>query len=334
MKYAHLKQEQRYVISVMLQSDRHYSLTDIAREIGVSKSTVSREIRRNCDMRGRHHYDSGLAERKAKARMAGRRHCVRFTPGMRKAVESLITREQLSPEQIVGRSRLTGKAMVSHETIYKFVWEEKRRGNTGMAENLRRKGRRYARRGGAYRSRGVIRNRVGIEHRPAIVDGKRRFGDLEIDTIIGRNHKGAIMTIVDRCTRIVLIRKLGGKEAESLANAAIRALWPLRHLIHTITADNGKEFARHEDIAAALGIDFYFARPYHSWERGANENVNGLIRQYIPKHTDFDNISDDFVMAVQDKLNNRPRKSTGFYSPLEFSKRILNFALDNVALSS
>ena len=132
---------------------------------------------------------------------------------------------------------------------------------------------------GQYRSRGLIQNRVDISLRPSVVDEKKRFGDFEIDTMIGRNHKGAIMTTNDRCTHLVLIRRLAGKEATPLASTAIEALLPYKDKIHTITADNGKEFARHKEIAKGLDAEFYFARPYHSWERGANENTNGLIRQ-------------------------------------------------------
>ena len=140
--------------------------------------------------------------------------------------------------------------------------------------------------------RGYIPNRVDIEERPAIVDLKKRFGDLEIDTVIGSNHKGALVTINDRLTSKVWIRKLSGKDAVPLALKTIEALQPIKDLIHTITADNGKEFAKHQEIAEKLEISFYFCKPFHSWERGANENMNGLVRQYIPKGTDFSEITD------------------------------------------
>ena len=173
--------------------------------------------------------------------------------------------------------------MVCKEIIYKWIWKEKRRSNDELARNLRHHGRRKRKRGSEYNSRGRIRDRVDISLRPPEVDQKLRFGDFEIDTIIGKNRKGAVMTINDRCTKIVLIRKLTGKEAGPLAEMAIDALAPYKDMIHTITADNGKEFARYKDIAGSLGIQFFFATPYHSWERGANENTNGLARQYTPK---------------------------------------------------
>jgi len=150
---------------------------------------------------------------------------------------------------------------------------------------------------------------------PAIVDQKVRFGDLELDTVIGKNHKGALLTMNDRVTGLLWIRMLTGKEAAPLTEKAIETLMPYKHLIHTATADNGKEFAFHHRIADELEIDVYFAKPYHSWERGANENTNGLIRQYFPKGTDFESISEQQVKEVQDKLNNRPRKRLGYMSP-------------------
>lgn len=220
--------------------------------------------------------------------------------------------------------------MVSHETLYKWIWDEKRHGNRELSDSLRHHGRKYAKRGAANRSRGIIKDRICIENRSQIVNEKSRFGDFEIDTMIGKNHKGAIMTTNDRCTQFVLIRRLEGKEATPLAKAAVEAL----SILHTITADNGKEFARHKEIAQKLVVQFYFARPYHSWERGANENTNGLIRQYIPKGKDFSTLTDEFIREVEWKLNNRPRKSLGYLTLLEYFKKMFNFTPDSdVALS-
>lgn len=165
-----------------------------------------------------------------------------------------------------------------------------------MAQNLRHHGRRKRKRGGECKSRGQIVDRVDISLRPPEVDEKLRFGDFEIDTIIGKNRKGAVMTINDRCTKIVFIRRL-----------------------------TGKEFARHKEIAKVLDVQFFFARPYHSWERGANENTNGLARQYIPKGTDFEDLTDEYIAEVEWKLNHRPRKSLGYLTPLEYFKKIYKF---------
>ena len=170
--------------------------------------------------------------------------------------------------------------MVSHETIYQWIWQDKRMGGE-LHKRLRRQGRKYSKRGSKNAGRGFIPNRVDIDQRADIVEQKQRFGDLDIDTIIGKNHKGAILTINDRATSRVWIRKLSGKEAAPLAKKTAAALRKVKRLLYTITADNGKEFAKHEEIAQELDISFYFCKPYHSWERGANENTNGLIRQYI-----------------------------------------------------
>lgn len=322
--YKHLAREQRYALKVLLQVG-DLNKTQIAARLGVHKSTITREIQRNSDGRGHHQYKDDLAQRKYERRMKQRPHAKRFTEDMKLEVRRLIVQEQYSPEQIHGRFTLEGKDMVCHETIYQWVYACKRRGDREMADNLRHRCKKYARRGSVNRSRGTIKDRVDISQRPAEVDAKNRFGDFEIDTVIGKNHRGAIMTINDRCTSLTLIRKLDGKEAVPLARNAIEALSPYKQQIHTITADNGKEFAAHQDIAKALGISFFFARPYHSWERGANENTNGLARQYIPKGTNLDDVSEEYVAMVQNKLNNRPRKRLGYLTPIEYCQKMFNF---------
>ncbi|MBI4649249.1 MAG: IS30 family transposase, partial [Bacteroidia bacterium] len=183
---------------------------------------------------------------------------------------------------------------------------------------LRRRGRKYRKRGNAKDTRGIIKDRVDIEQRPAIVNEKERLGDLEIDTVIGQNHKGALLTINDRVSSMTWIAKLNGKIADELAHKTIEVLNPFKNLTNTITADNGKEFADHKIISAGLDVDFFFANPNHSWERGANENMNGLIRQYFPKGSSFENVSNEDVARVQDILNNRPRKKLNFLTPNEF----------------
>lgn len=229
---------------------------------------------------------------------------------MKLLVESLL-KCYFSPEQICGRIKLLKGHIVSIETIYQFIWTDKKKGGA-LYTYLRRQGRKYRKRGGSKDNRGVLKNQVSIDDRPAIVDEKARFGDLEIDTVIGRNHKGVLLTINDRYTGLVWIRKLKSKESEALAREAIGALLSFKELICTMTADNGKEFAHHELIAFELDIDVYFAHPYHSWERGANENTNGLIRQFFPKGSDIENLSEERIKIVQDRLNDRPRKRLGY----------------------
>lgn len=309
----HITKEQRYTICVMKQQG--FSQKDIALTIGKDKSVVSRELKRNCDKRSKK-YDADLAQRKYEQRQRYKPKRIRFTEDIKQHVDELLN-EDYSPEQIVGRSKIAEKPCVSIERIYQYVWKDKKEGGT-LFKHLRRKGRKYRKRGSSKDTRGIIKDRVDIEQRPAIVNEKQRLGDLEIDTVIGQNHKGALLTINDRVSSMVWIARLEGKNADELAQKAIEVLSPYKNLLNTITADNGKEFAEHKTIASDLSIDFYFAKPYHSWERGANENMNGLIRQYFPKGSSFENISNDDVQRIQDILNNRPRKKLNFLTPNEF----------------
>jgi IS30 family transposase len=294
---------------------QNFSMGEIAAVIGKHKSTISRELRRNCDRRsGR--YDADLAQRKCERRQKEKPHRVRFTEEVRLRVEAML-REDYSPEQIVGRCKLEGLECVSVETIYQHVWGDKRRGGD-LHTHLRRKGRKYRKRGAKKDSRGVIRDRVSIDERPKVVDDKSRFGDLEIDLIMGANHRRALLSANDRASGISWIALLEGKDSKALAEKAAETLMPFKGLLHTITSDNGKEFAEHKAIAKSLAVDYYFAHPYHSWERGANENMNGLIRQYLPKGTSFDSLDDNEIKRIRDKLNNRPRKKLGYLTPIEY----------------
>lgn len=309
----HITREQRYAISAMKQQG--FKQVEIAMAIGKDKSVISRELRRNCDKRsGSYNFD--LAQRKYDQRQENKPKNIRFTQEVRLLVDSLLL-DDYSPEQIAGRAKLDGHQCVSHERIYQYVWQDKKKGGN-LHLHFRHRGRKYHKRGAAKDNRGIIKNRVDIEKRPKIVDEKIRFGDCEIDTVIGKNHKGALLTINDRVTSMVWISLLLGKEAEPLTEKAIEVLMPIKNMLYTITADNGKEFAYHQKIAEALNVDVYFAKPYHSWERGANENTNGLIRQYFPKGSSFEYITNEQVAYVQNKLNNRPRKKLGFLSPNEF----------------
>lgn len=309
----HLTVEQRYTISVMKK--QNYKQKDIAIAIGKDKSVVSRELKRNCDKRSGS-YKSDLAQRKYDQRQKDKPKHIRFTEDIKQCVDELLNKDY-SPEQIVGRTKLEGVACVSAERIYQYVWLDKKEGGK-LHIHLRRKGRKYRKRGNAKDTRGIIKDRVGIEKRPAIIEDKTRLGDLEIDTVIGQNHKGALLTINDRVSSKVWIAKLNGKNAEELAQKTIEVLFPYKEITHTITGDNGKEFAEHKIISHDLGIDFYFARPYHSWERGANENTNGLIRQYFTKGSSFESITDKDIEMVQNILNNRPRKRLNYLTPNEY----------------
>ena len=309
----HLTVEQRYTISVMKK--QNYSQKEIANAIGKDKSIVCRELKRNCDKRSGS-YGHDLAQRKYEQKQRNKPKHIRFTTQVKQCVDELLNKDY-SPEQIAGRMKIEEKTCVSPERIYQYVWKDKKDGGI-LYTHLRRQGRKYRKRGNAKDTRGVIKNRVDIEQRPAIVNEKERLGDLEIDTVIGQNHKGALLTINDRVSSMSWIAKLNGKNADELAQKTIEVLNPFKGFMNTITADNGKEFAEHKIISTSLDMDFYFAKPYHSWERGANENMNGLIRQYFPKGTSFENISNEDVQKVQDILNNRPRKKLNFLTPNEF----------------
>lgn len=311
-KMAHLTLEQRYKIEVYRNLGK--SLSVIADYIGKDKSVVSREIKRNSDGRnGR--YKADLAHQKALERHHKKPKKLYLT----KAVEDDLLRyiqKDYSPVQIAGRAPLDGVEMVSAERIYQYIWKDKKRGGR-LYKHLRTKGKRYRKRGSKKDSRGLITNRIDIDKRPKIVDQKQRFGDLEIDLVIGKNHKGALLTINDRSTGMLFLGKVNSKDAQEIEAKAIELLEPWKPLLHTITSDNGKEFANHLQIARILDIDYYFAKPYHSWERGANENLNGLVRQYFPKKSNFENITQQEIDRVQNILNNRPRLRFDFKTPNE-----------------
>ena len=310
----HLTLEQRYTIQVL--REEKLSQQAIANRIGKDKSVVSREIRRNADKRNGT-YKAELAQRKYTERMTSKPKACKFTEEMKTMVDKLLANDY-SPEQIAGRCKLEGRPCVSHERIYQYIWEDKmRKGQLYL--HLRHHGRKYRKRGAAKDSRGKIRDQVSIDERPEIVASKIRFGDLEMDTVLGKNHKGAILTINDRATKLCWIRLLTGRESEPLAKQVIEALTPLQSIIQTITVDNGKEFALHEAITQQLKVPIYFAHPYHSWERGANENMNGLIRQYLPKGISFEGVTEAYVLQIQQQLNNRPRKSLGYLTPKEYA---------------
>lgn len=309
MKYKQLTLSKRYHISTLIKQG--YKQKDIALEIGVSESTISRELKRNSF--GKYNAEEAQIEHFKRQKSKNKRKSIT------KSIEKYI-REKLkldwSPEQISGRMRVDKNITIHHETIYRFIYSNKS-SNGRLYLHLRHKNKKYHHRSKVYQRRGVIKNRVCISLRPKIVDSKRRVGDWEIDTVIGANHKGALVTIVDRASKFTLIKKVDTKQADVVTAATLDLLHPLKKLTHTITSDNGKEFAYHDVISKSLDTSFYFANPYHSWERGLNEHTNGLIRQYIPKKREFENISKDEIVTIANKLNHRPRKSLNYKTPFE-----------------
>jgi len=221
---------------------------------------------------------------------------------------------------------------ISHETIYKHIWSEKRKGGS-LFKHLRNSNKKNRKRYGIKQSRGRIKGRISIDLRPAIVDAKSRIGDWEIDTITGKNSKGYLVTAVERKSKLTLVKRVADKQSDEMAKAVISLLRPYKEKVLTITADNGKEFTRHKKMSKSLKTDFYFAHPFHSWERGLNENTNGLLRQYFPKKLDFATIKDKDVLLAMEQLNNRPRKTMGYATPNEV---FLNYNNDinHVALTT
>ena len=315
---AHLTVSQRYTIEVMYKAC--HKQIDIARLIGKHKSVVSRELKRNRDGRSGE-YRSSLAQRKYQKRQKEKPKLKRFTTAIKVSTESLLQKDY-SPEQVVGTLKKEGEPSVSIERIYQHIWSDKKKGGK-LYEHLRNQGRRYRKRGSLKDNRGLIKNRIDIDKRPKVVEQRSRFGDLEIDLIIGKNHQQAILTINDRASGMLKMRKVESKNATQVSSAIVDELEDWIPYLHTVTADNGKEFANHEFVAQQLNIDHYFAKPYHSWERGSNENLNGLIRQYFPKKSDFTKIPNQHIKKIEDKLNNRPRKRFNFENPIFVMNQLL-----------
>lgn len=308
--YTQLTQKHRYQIYAFLKAG--FSQSVIASEINVHKSTVCRELKRNKGQKG---YRPKQAHAKTINRRQKAVKYVKLTPKIIILVNNLI-RQDFSPEQVAGSLKRNHGLMISHETIYKHLIVDKANGGN-LYKHLRRSNRKRRKRYGSRNLRGQITGRVSIDLRPTIVDNKQRIGDWEIDTVIGKNHQGALLTIVERKSKYTLIQRLAYKRSQLVADATINLLAPFRQKVFTITSDNGKEFAEHQRISKGLRAKVYFAHPYHSWERGLNENTNGLIRQYFPKNTNFKTITIENVQKVMDRLNNRPRKTLEYATPNE-----------------
>ena len=308
MSYTQLTHGQRYQIYGLMKEG--HNQTQIAANLACHKSTISRELRRNRGYKG-------YRPQQAQA-MAHDRHYKSHPPriaALTWARVELLLLQQWSPEQIAGRLKLEQQPTVSHEWIYLYIYADKKRG--GKLYRQLRSQKKQRKRYGGHARRAQIPNRISIDERPAIVASKSRIGDWEADTIIGARHKGALLNCTERKSKLTLLRKLESKGALEVKRSCIDLLSPCADQVHTITVDNGKEFSDHRDIAAVLETAIYFAHPYCSWERGLNENTNGLIRQYFPKKYDFAKITHHDVQRVAARLNNRPRKTLGFRTPNE-----------------
>ena len=306
MSYTQLTQEQRYQISALLKTE--YSQTEIAVFIGVNKSTISRELRRNQGQRG---YRPKQAHQFSQQR---RRETIskRISTETWTQIDEKL-QQDWSPEQISGWLKKNTDTAVSHEWIYQHIYLDKRNGGD-LHKHLRCQKKRR-KRAGDYDRRGKIPNQVSIEERPEIVEKRERIGDWEADTIIGAGKQGAVVTLVERKSRFTLLKQVTRRTALAVEDAILDLLAPYQAATHTITFDNGKEFANHQAIAQKLQANVFFAHPYSSWERGTNENTNGFIRQYLPKGSDFSSITDDQISFIKERLNDRPRKCLDFLAP-------------------
>ena len=305
--YTQLTQAQRYQIYALMKMG--HPQTQIATCIGVDKSTISRELSRNRGQRG---YRPKQAHRLALSRRKQGQYRIQAETWV--LIEAKI-RLDWSPEQIAGWLLKHYHIQVSHEWIYQYILRDKQAGGD-LYQHLRCQKKRR-KRYGRHDRRGQLPNRRSIEERPAIVDQRQRIGDWEVDTIVGKGHHQAVVTLTERKSRLALLRKVERRTAALVRDAVIDLLHPVADRSHTITGDNGKEFAEHERIAQDLGVDFFFAHPYAAWERGANENMNGLVRQYIPKNRALTSVTENEMEQIMIKLNHRPRKCLDFKSPYE-----------------
>jgi IS30 family transposase len=309
--YRHLTYENRCQIYTLKKSGMAPS--NIALELGLNKSTITRELQRNSG-------DTGYRFKQAQRLSESRRSeasgtSLKMTPDFRDLIEDKLA-IQWSPVQISGWMKRNLSSSISHERIYQHIWRDKKQGGT-LYKHLRHNGKKYHKRGSKNAGRGFIPGRIDIEERPKIVEEKQRIGDWELDTIIGKDHHGAIVSMVDRASKFSKLMLVPNKTSESVTSAITKSLGPLEPFVLTMTADNGKEFAAHEQLKQVLDAQVYFAKPYHSWERGLNEHTNGLVRQYFPKGTRFDSLSQDDVQKVESLLNGRPRKVLDFQTPME-----------------
>jgi len=314
MKYQQLTTEDRYTLSALRMQD--YSVAKIAEAIGRHRSTIYRELNRNKNKRS-----GGYVAPEADSRTRGRRRRSRrnrhYTEDDFKIVRKFLHKDW-SPEQIAGyikRKKLMKRKM-SHETIYQYIWRDRHNGGS-LWRHLRQSPKLRRKRYKAYDSRGRLANKRHISERPASVETRKEFGHWEIDTVMGRGSSDCIVTLVERKTGYVMIGELPDRTTDSLNMKTKMLIRRDRFKFKTITADNGTEFNQYEKIEMGTGVKFYFANPYHSWERGTNENTNGLIRQYLPKGKSMASLTQAECDEIAYQLNTRPRKRLNYKTPLE-----------------
>jgi len=320
----HLTKEQRYVIQALHKLKMSKAV--IAEEVGVDRSTIYRELNRNSSKRS---YQAEKAQMYANERKERFSYNRRFTDSVQKTVVKYITEEQWSPEQIVGYCQKTGVEMVSFERIYQFIRKDKSQGGV-LHKHLRHQLKHRRRSVSASSAR--INDRISIDQRPEKANNREEFGHFEMDLVVGKDNKGAILTITERLSRHFICRYLPyGKTAKYVSQAVIEELLPFKEHVLSITTDNGTEFADHKTITKKLEAIVYFAHPYSSWEKGQIEYSNKLLRQYIPKKSIINHDTTLNLKSIQAKINRRPRKNLGYEKPFEL---FYNFINRNVAFAS
>ena len=313
-RYHQLTSQERHTLSTLRKQGYHQAA--IARALRRHRSTISREVRRNSkDGEGRV-YRPALADDCARWRRSRSRRNQRFGPSHWRIVDACI-QEEWSPEQAAGRLRLENRLSISHETIYRHIWRDRRQGG-GLYLHLRCSPKQRRKRYGRYDSRGRLAGKRTLDERPPGALNRSRVGHLEADTVIGNiSDKHCVLTLVDRKTGYVMIGKLKARTVEATNRRALCLIKNAPRRTRTITVDNGTEFHGYKAIEHATGTRFYFATPYHSWERGTSENTNGLIRQYLPKRTSMAHVTQRACVRIARKLNSRPRKRLGYRTPEE-----------------
>lgn len=312
MAYHQITSEERYTIATLRREG--FNLSEIARHLGRHRSTLSREVRRNAARHDGAYRAHGAIERTSARRSRSRRNR-RFSAEDLAQVEALL-RQKWSPEQISGRLRRDCRLRISHETIYRYVWQDKFEGG-GFYRYLRQSTKQRRKRQNSYDRRGRLVGKRHISERPASVEGRRRVGHWEIDTVVGGRDKDCVVTLVERKTGYAVIGKLDDRSAHGMTRRVTKLIDRHRDRFRTVTSDNGTEFHDYAAIERATGVCFYFATPYHSWERGSNENFNGLLRQYLPKRKSQAHLTQRDCDVLASELNRRPRKRLGYRTPEE-----------------
>jgi IS30 family transposase len=323
-KYKQLSNEERFYIDIQRKSG--VSMTQIGLAINRDKSSISRELKRNAGDLG---YDFQQAQTQTTLRHTTKTKAIKLIDEMRAIIVSYLE-QKWSPEQIFGRMKLEGLECVSPQTIYQLIESDKTAGGT-LYLHLRHESASYERGKNKGDYRGKMPDRVDISERPKVVDDKSRVGDWEADTVIGKGHQGVLVTLTERVTKLNFAVCVASKEAGVVKDAILKALSPLKELVHTITFDNGTEFWKHSEVASQLGCKTFFAKPYCSWQRGLNENHNGLLRQFFPKKMPLDTVTQNELDAAIDAMNHRPRKKLGYKTPWEVFTSLTGFKPTDLA---